>query len=98
LSQRDRTPSRKRAYSGCIVCCVARCRAGCTSVEAAPLEATHFEVREKIRVSSSLDQHVEWLAADAELGFERLFLHNVHRDQEGFISSFAKKVLPALRT
>jgi coenzyme F420-dependent glucose-6-phosphate dehydrogenase len=54
--------------------------------------------RENIRVSSSLDQHIEWLAADAELGFERLFLHNVHRDQERFISSFAEKVLPALRT
>jgi hypothetical protein len=63
----------------------------------ATARVTRDEVREKIRVSSSLDQHVEWLAADAELGFERLFLHNVHRDQESFIARFANKVLPALR-
>jgi probable non-F420 flavinoid oxidoreductase len=66
--------------------------------ERATAGVTRAEVRERIRVSSSVDQHIEWLAADAELGFERLFLHNVHRDQERFISSFAEKVLPALRT
>jgi coenzyme F420-dependent glucose-6-phosphate dehydrogenase len=54
------------------------------------------ELPEKIRVSGSLEQHAEWLAGDIELGFERLFLHNVHRDQARFISEFAQNVLPAL--
>ncbi|MDB5727602.1 MAG: F420-dependent oxidoreductase, family [Noviherbaspirillum sp.] len=53
------------------------------------------EVADSIRVSSSLEQQMEWLAQDAELGFDKLFVHNVHRDQERFISVFAERVLPA---
>lgn len=58
---------------------------------------TADDVAKGIRVSSSLQRHVDWLASDIELGFERLYLHNVHRDQEGFISRFAETVLPALK-
>ena len=39
----------------------------------------------------------ELLARDAELGFERIFLHNLGRNQEAFIEAFAARVLPALR-
>ncbi|MDB5842483.1 MAG: F420-dependent oxidoreductase, family [Herminiimonas sp.] len=52
------------------------------------------DVADSIRISSSAAQHLEWLMQDAELGFDRLFLHNVHRDQETFISVFAEQVLP----
>jgi probable non-F420 flavinoid oxidoreductase len=54
------------------------------------------ELPQKIRVSASAEQHAEWLAGDIELGFERLFVHNVHRDQARFVAEFAQKVLPAL--
>jgi coenzyme F420-dependent glucose-6-phosphate dehydrogenase len=59
---------------------------------------TPGELRAKMRVSARVEQHAEWLARDIELGFERLFVHNVHRDQERFISEFAQQVLPALRS
>jgi coenzyme F420-dependent glucose-6-phosphate dehydrogenase len=57
----------------------------------------HADVQKKIRISSSVQQHLEWLQGDVELGFERLFLHNVHRDQQRFVNVFADKVLPAFR-
>ena len=62
----------------------------------ASASVTPDALREKVRVSASIERHLEWLAGDLALGFERLFLHNVHRDQEGFIAAFAERVLPAL--
>ncbi|QRR04083.1 TIGR03885 family FMN-dependent LLM class oxidoreductase [Dyadobacter sandarakinus] len=50
-----------------------------------------------VRISDSLDQHLEWLAADVELGVEKLLLHNVNLRQEQFIDAFGEKVLPALQ-
>ncbi|WP_199728794.1 hypothetical protein [Corallococcus sp. CA053C] len=49
-----------------------------------------------LRVSSSLQQHVDWLGEDLRLGFERLYLHNVNREQDAFIDAFGAKVIPAL--
>ncbi|WP_223635780.1 TIGR03885 family FMN-dependent LLM class oxidoreductase [Corallococcus sp. EGB] len=49
-----------------------------------------------LRVSSSLQQHVDWLGEDLRLGFDRLYLHNVTREQDGFIEAFGEKVIPAL--
>jgi coenzyme F420-dependent glucose-6-phosphate dehydrogenase len=65
--------------------------------DAACSNAKPDEFRKNFRVSASLEQHVEWLKGDIELGFERLFLHNVHRDQESFIRVFGEKVLPQLK-
>jgi coenzyme F420-dependent glucose-6-phosphate dehydrogenase len=53
------------------------------------------ELDQHVRISSSLDQHIEWLAQDIELGFERIYLHNVNRSQHGFIEAFGEHVLPA---
>jgi coenzyme F420-dependent glucose-6-phosphate dehydrogenase len=53
------------------------------------------ELRQQIRVSSSLQQHIEWLQNDVELGFDELILHNVTCEQEQFIEAFGEKVLPA---
>jgi probable non-F420 flavinoid oxidoreductase len=50
-----------------------------------------------VRISAEPQQHVDWLRQDLELGFERLFLHNVNREQEAFIHTFGEQVLPALR-
>ncbi|SEU34609.1 TIGR03885 family FMN-dependent LLM class oxidoreductase [Stigmatella erecta] len=49
-----------------------------------------------VRISSSLQQHLDWLGEDACLGFDRLYLHNVNREQAPFIEAFGAKVVPAL--
>jgi coenzyme F420-dependent glucose-6-phosphate dehydrogenase len=55
------------------------------------------DVADAVRISTSPAEHAEWLAEDVELGFDRLYLHNVQRDQHRFIEVFGEKVLPALR-
>ncbi|MDQ3278045.1 MAG: TIGR03885 family FMN-dependent LLM class oxidoreductase [Bacteroidota bacterium] len=55
------------------------------------------DVKENVRVSSNLEQHIDWLRQDMSLGFERIILHNVNRLQEDFIDTFGQKVLPALQ-
>jgi probable non-F420 flavinoid oxidoreductase len=49
-----------------------------------------------IRISADPDRHAAWLAADAELGFEELILHNIATNQEEFIDTFGARVLPQL--
>jgi probable non-F420 flavinoid oxidoreductase len=50
-----------------------------------------------IRVSSDPGRHAAWLAEDLELGFDRLYIHNVAPDQERFIEVFGRDVLPQVR-
>jgi probable non-F420 flavinoid oxidoreductase len=53
------------------------------------------EVIARVRVSSEFAQQVEWLQADADLGFSRIYLHNVARaHQERFIEACAAHLLP----
>lgn len=52
-------------------------------------------VRENVRVSADLDQHIEWLQEDLDLGADRVYVHNVHPDQDRFIDDFGADVLPA---
>jgi coenzyme F420-dependent glucose-6-phosphate dehydrogenase len=55
------------------------------------------DVREKMRVSADVEQHLEWLAGDVEMGFEEINLHCVHRDEQArFIDVFGERVLPRL--
>jgi probable non-F420 flavinoid oxidoreductase len=64
------------------------------AAEALPPE----NIERSVRVSADPARHAAWLATDLELGFERLFLHNVARDaQDHFIEVFARDVLPQLR-
>jgi coenzyme F420-dependent glucose-6-phosphate dehydrogenase len=49
-----------------------------------------------IRISADPGRHLEWLAQDIELGFDRLYLHNVGRNQAAFIDAFGERVLPEL--
>jgi coenzyme F420-dependent glucose-6-phosphate dehydrogenase len=62
---------------------------------------SHFvtadEVRGHVRISADLAQQAAWLAADLQLGFEALFLHNVNREQARFIEDFGARVLPQLK-
>lgn len=54
-------------------------------------------VRAPVRVSADLDEHVDWLAEYASLGFDDLYLHHVGQDQTAFLDAFGEHVLPALR-
>ena len=55
------------------------------------------QVRKSVNISASLDQHAEWLAGYAALGFDELYLHFVGQHQAPFIDAFAAEVLPQLR-
>lgn len=55
------------------------------------------ELRGRVHVSADLARHKAWLQELQSLGFDRIYLHNVNREQERFIDDFAEHVLPALR-
>ncbi|SDM62155.1 TIGR03885 family FMN-dependent LLM class oxidoreductase [Allokutzneria albata] len=50
-----------------------------------------------VLMSSDLARHVELLASCAELGIDRVYLHQVGRNQEHFLDVFGERVLPVLR-
>jgi coenzyme F420-dependent glucose-6-phosphate dehydrogenase len=54
------------------------------------------DVKENVLISSNVNQHIDWLKQYEELGFEKIILHNVGRNQEEFIHVFGDKVLPKL--
>lgn len=56
------------------------------------------EVRDMVRVSADVNQHIAWIEEDMKLGFERIILHNVNREQERFIEVFGEKVLPHFKS
>jgi coenzyme F420-dependent glucose-6-phosphate dehydrogenase len=49
-----------------------------------------------VRISSDIQQHIDWIRQDMDLGFEKIILHNVNRDQEKFIRDFGEKIIPML--
>lgn len=54
------------------------------------------ELEPHVRISAEPEEHLAWLKQDLELGFSRIFLHNVNLKQEQFIEAFGEKVLPEL--
>lgn len=54
------------------------------------------QLSKMVRISNDLQQHIDWIHQDEELGFERIILHNVNRQQELFIRDFGAHVLPHL--
>jgi G6PDH family F420-dependent oxidoreductase len=53
-------------------------------------------VLSKVRVSCDIGRHLAWLQHDRDLGFERIYLHNVARDhQERFIDACAEQLIPS---
>jgi G6PDH family F420-dependent oxidoreductase len=56
------------------------------------------DVIARIRTSCDVEQHLAWLHEDAQLGFDRIYLHNVARmHQERFIEACATRLLPQFR-
>lgn len=49
-------------------------------------------------ISADPDAHIESVRNHAALGFTRIYLHNVGRNQAAFIETFGRHVLPAVRT
>jgi coenzyme F420-dependent glucose-6-phosphate dehydrogenase len=54
------------------------------------------EMKEHVLISSDPKRHVKWIREFQDLGFEKIILHNVNRNQERFITAFATDVLPLL--
>ncbi len=53
------------------------------------------DVAKMVHISSDFKKHIAWFEAYQQLGFERIILHNVNREQELFIQDFGTHVLPA---
>ncbi len=64
--------------------------------EAAGAKIRPEDVTEHVRVSADIARHLDWLQQDIALGFERLYLHNVNRQQQRFIETFGERVIPAV--
>jgi probable non-F420 flavinoid oxidoreductase len=54
------------------------------------------QVEPYVFISDRLDEHTEWLAGHARTGFDQVMVHQVARDQRGFVKTFGAQVLPAL--
>jgi len=54
------------------------------------------QVKQSVRVSSDLGQHVAWLEEDVEQGWDELYIHFVGQHQATFIDVFGEHVLPQL--
>jgi probable non-F420 flavinoid oxidoreductase len=69
-------------------------------LDAAARYVTPEDVRAAVLVSADLGRHAAWLAEYLELGFERLYLHEVGQaeHQQPFIDAFGSKVIPQLET
>jgi alkanesulfonate monooxygenase SsuD/methylene tetrahydromethanopterin reductase-like flavin-dependent oxidoreductase (luciferase family) len=65
--------------------------------DAAGAFVTSEEVADHVRISADPKQHIDWLKADIDLGFDELLLHNVNTAQAQFIDTFGETVLPALK-
>ena len=66
--------------------------------EAAARFVTPDDVRSTVLVSADLGRHTAWLAEYVELGFDRIYLHEVGQaaHQRPFLDAFGSKVIPAL--
>jgi coenzyme F420-dependent glucose-6-phosphate dehydrogenase len=65
--------------------------------EAAAKYVKPEDLKESVHISSDLAAHTRYIAAFLPLGFDKIILHNVNREQERFIQDFGEKVLPLLR-
>jgi len=65
-------------------------------VEAAAAHVPLERLRSSVWIHADPQWYVEALAAYAELGVDRVYLHQVAPDQEGFVDVFGERVLPRL--
>jgi len=60
---------------------------------AATQDVTPDDVANIVRISDDPARHVDWVAEDAELGFDQIVLHNAGTNQAEFIDIFGQHVL-----
>jgi coenzyme F420-dependent glucose-6-phosphate dehydrogenase len=51
----------------------------------------------RMLISADLEDHTAEIQRYVDLGFDEIYLHNVGRDQAGFITTFGEQVLPNLK-
>jgi len=68
-----------------------------SQISAAATHVTRDDLDGAVRISADLGRHLEWLRADLDRGFDGLYLHEVGPDQERFVETFGREVLPRLR-
>ncbi len=54
------------------------------------------DFRGRLLISEDPDEHRAYVQRFIDLGFDRVYLHNVGRDQERWIRVFGEQVLPKL--
>ena len=54
------------------------------------------DLQERLLVAADPQRHIDHLQRFADLGFSRIYVHNVGRNQQEFIDTYASHVLPAL--
>jgi probable non-F420 flavinoid oxidoreductase len=67
------------------------------TVEQFEVAATHVrpdDVRASVLVSADAKQHLAWLHETLDAGADELFVHQVPRDQDGFLDVFGAEVVP----
>ena len=62
--------------------------------EAASKFVTPADVAQTLRVSSSLQQHAEWIRDYIELGVDEVYCFNAGKNQKEYIEAFGERVLP----
>ncbi|MEO7296854.1 MAG: TIGR03885 family FMN-dependent LLM class oxidoreductase [Candidatus Limnocylindria bacterium] len=67
-----------------------------SQISAASTHVTPSDLDGAVRISADLGQHVEWLSADLARGFDALYLHEVGPEQERFVETFGRAVVPRL--
>jgi coenzyme F420-dependent glucose-6-phosphate dehydrogenase len=68
-----------------------------SQISAAASHVTPDQLDDAIKISADPGQHVDWIAAELERGFDGVYLHEVGPDQERFVEVFGREVLPRLR-
>lgn len=55
------------------------------------------DIKEHVIVGSQPDIFIQKIEQFRKLGFEKIIIHNVNKDQESFINFFGKEVLPSFK-
>jgi hypothetical protein len=55
------------------------------------------DMHEIMPISPDAGFHVDWIGRLFDLGIDELHLHQVARDQSGFIDFFGQRIIPQLR-
>ncbi|HEX7195977.1 MAG TPA: TIGR03885 family FMN-dependent LLM class oxidoreductase [Candidatus Limnocylindria bacterium] len=66
-------------------------------IAAAATHVTPDDLDGAVRISADLGRHVDWIQREVARGFEAIYLHEVGHEQERFVETFGREVLPRLR-